>query len=186
MNKIILEIDVLKAALEIAPKRDVRTFLNGINLRSEGKMLYLNASDGNIVFRYTLDHHLDNWVGPEINLNIPRDVIERAIAGRKAAVILGYSAGKGWEDWRLGNESFSADSIAYPNIDRVVTSFENVRAIEHAYLDLKMLGKIQRSASHLCKIQTARFSFGDEQGTSIIKLANAPEVTYVLTSQKEF
>ena len=47
--------NILKAALEIAPKKDIRYYMNGVRVLREDKKLHIDATDGHVLFRATTE-----------------------------------------------------------------------------------------------------------------------------------
>ncbi len=52
--------NLLKAALEIAPRNDIRYYLNGVHFKREGDTLCINAADGRVMLQATC--HNAEWI----------------------------------------------------------------------------------------------------------------------------
>lgn len=117
---IILQKNVLKAALISAPKNDVRYYLNAVFLRvaASGKV-YIASTDGHRLF---LANVPANWTGeaqPAFDLIIPRATVDSAVkAGGDSITLSAMPDGR----YTLGDAVFARVDATYPNINAVIPS----------------------------------------------------------------
>jgi DNA polymerase-3 subunit beta len=115
---IILQKNVLKAALISAPKNDVRYYLNAVFLRvaASGKV-YIASTDGHRLF---LANVPANWTGeaqPAFDLIIPRATVDSAVkAGGDSITLSAMPDGR----YTLGDAVFARVDAKYPNINAII------------------------------------------------------------------
>ncbi len=112
MQAITLPINMLKAALISAGKKDARYYLNGICV--DGRTLV--ATDGSRLFAAKIP---DDELVPDVI--IPRDAVERALKiADKRQVVIGLSHDPVAKTWVLGGLTFEPIDGKYPDWRRLI------------------------------------------------------------------
>lgn len=117
--KITFKTSSLFAALECAAKKDLRYYLQGINIQiTKDAVGMVYGTDGHILFAGQLPY--DGAVDVPLNLIIPTDAVKRL--DKKAEFTeLEYDG----QNYLLGGARFVPVDGRYPDIDRVIPSIDS-------------------------------------------------------------
>ena len=121
--KIQIETRLLKAALQVAPKADVRYYLNAVQLEVREQHITAVATDGHILFAGRINRPDVDSNGPvpetSCNVLIPREAVDAALKGYKGDTIeLECNATNGQH--RLGQTLFNEVDGKFPNWRKVI------------------------------------------------------------------
>ena len=116
----------LRAALVIAPKSDIRYYLNGVLIeRTPNGDLHYVSTDGHRLFAGV---QYANWTTDKdkagfFSMIIPRDTVDQAVKGRSSidVIELKHVAGR---EWKLGNVLFSPIEGTFPDWRRVLPNID--------------------------------------------------------------
>ena len=112
-----LETKHLKAALLMAPKKDIRYYLNSVLFRMHNGKLHTVATNGRTMLLGRTD---PMWIGEpcEIDIIIPRETVQDAIkiAGKNRFMDLLVTN----DSYSLGGLSFKPIEAKYPDYTRVI------------------------------------------------------------------
>ena len=121
MPSITIPVDVLKAALAVIPKHEIRFYLNGLHINAQGR--WLEATDGLIALRIPLPFEPPVGMG---NVIVSRAVVEQMVDAAKAdgsRIITLRQEGSKLYRTNVGAHDvvFGAVSAQFPDLDRVFT-----------------------------------------------------------------
>lgn len=135
---------VLKALLHVAGKRDLRHYLNAINIRQESEgTLRLEATDGHVAMWARL-HLLPPLLPVGETRLVERAALERALKLGPAELRVDAGA------LHYGPLALAlVGSTAYPNLDRVVPAKHCDKPSAEIGLDAKLLGKMCKAIEAL-------------------------------------
>ncbi len=116
---ITLNVQLLKASLECAGKKDIRNYLNGvfIDLINEDELVYC-GTDGHILFAAKAKLEITSGNPAGTSLIIPRTVIEAALKGVKSQTVELASIHEG--SYRLNQTIFYPVDGKFPDYQRVI------------------------------------------------------------------
>lgn len=109
----------LKAALLCAATNDLRQYLNAVHIRKENGSLYVESSDGSIIFQ---NRRPCGDQGP-LSLLIPKEIIAAFLSMKKKDCALT----KKGDSWDLGGFGFDPIQGVFPDVGRY---FENRKTPE--------------------------------------------------------
>lgn len=138
----------LKAALVIAPKADIRYYLNGVLIeRTPNGDLHYVSTDGHRLFagvQYA-DWRTDKDKPGLLTLIIPRDTVDQAVKGRASIdqIELTHVSGR---EWKLGNVLFTPIEGTFPDWRRVLPSLEG-REERHAMFNWAYINDAEKALS---------------------------------------
>jgi DNA polymerase III sliding clamp (beta) subunit (PCNA family) len=118
--KITFKTSSLFAALECSAKKDIRYYLQGINIQiTKDAVGMVYGTDGHILFAGQLPYEGD-YCPPTLNLIIPTDAVKRL--DKKAEFTdLEFDG----QNYLLGGARFVPVDGRYPDIGRVIPSIDN-------------------------------------------------------------
>lgn len=113
----------LLAALICAANKDIRHYLNGVNVRyvpggKDGGTLVLSGTDGHMLFCGTAPADWDGPVGEPFDIMIPGDIVKTACKGKNPDTVALERAADG--HYVLGNMVFSPIDGRYPDVERII------------------------------------------------------------------
>lgn len=162
MTSMTLPVDVLKAALAVIPKHEIRYYLNGLHINAQGR--WLEATDGLIALRIPLPFE------PPADMNnviVPREAVERMVNVAKAdgsRIVTLQQEGSKLYRANVGahNVVFGGMNAQFPDLDRVFTPGSPTPPADMLpyCLDAKLLDKWFKAQRALFK--TAYLHDGDE------------------------
>jgi hypothetical protein len=118
--KITVKTSALFAALECAAKKDIRYYLQGINIQiTKNALGMVYGTDGHILFAGQLPYEGD-YCPPTLNLIIPTDAVKRL--DKKAEFTELEFDG---QNYLLGGARFIPLDGRYPDIGRVIPSIDH-------------------------------------------------------------
>jgi DNA polymerase-3 subunit beta len=121
-----ISVNYLTAALVIAPKSDIRYYLNGVNMAfkhgEESSVLEVVSTDGHMLFKavQTLKYSEDTQTA-DFSMIIPRDVVDTAVrtakrVKRSTITLEALPDGR----YMLGETVFATIDGKYPDYERIV------------------------------------------------------------------
>jgi len=118
--KITLKTSALFAALECSAKKDLRYYLQGINIQiTKDAVGMVYGTDGHILFAGQLPYEGD-YCPPTLNLIIPTDAVKR-LDKKTEFTELEFDG----QNYLLGGARFIPLDGRYPDIGRVIPSIDN-------------------------------------------------------------
>src|SRR6056297_3218903 len=107
----------LKAAALMAPKKDVRYYLKGVNVRNDSDLLTYTATDGRALVSIKEPIEGIKHEVTDFNIIIPLDVVKKIPLKWKIVELelINESA----KQWRLGDLLFCPVDGRYPDFERV-------------------------------------------------------------------
>ena len=123
MNTYAIPTDVLKALRLGTADKDVRYYLKGVHLKSDGKTIRLNASNGHVLFTYSAEMTVYEGEEPPIpcEIIIPNESIDLALKATGKALVLRVDiTGEGPETKHtIANIPFTPLDGRYPEAQRI-------------------------------------------------------------------
>ena len=131
----------IRAMLHLAAKKDIRYYLQGINIVRDNRGTYIEATDGHILFagQCPIDV-IDAPASYGFQIIIPSDTI-KAIDKKAEFIDLETIEGGAKDYYLLGNARFQAIDARYPDISRVVPARDAFSELKVSYFDPELLVK---------------------------------------------
>lgn len=117
MTNITLPVDCLKAALAVIPKAEIRYYLNGLHINTQGR--WLEATDGLIALRIPLEPPADMN-----NVIVPREAVERMVNVAKADGSRIVTLQQ--EDSKLYRANVGAQDVVFGRVDAQFPDLDRV------------------------------------------------------------
>lgn len=122
MFNITIESKTLKAALECTGSKDVRFYLNVVHVRVDSGNVYIESTDGHVLFQ---------TIAPFVELSdqsimIPRDIVEMVIKMKLFNVELKQGSDN---QWSLGPVVFVPVDGRFPDLSRVIPKKGDIHAM---------------------------------------------------------
>ena len=138
-------LNVLKGLLAVAPRSDIRYYLNGVNIvRGEDQLVRLSATDGHILISLVI---YSNMFDVEPNTNV-------VICAKSLTNILKMFNKKSVLTFKSSNESvtingYNLETIDgnYPNVERVLNFKHKPTATSEIGMNLDLLAKLCKGCS---------------------------------------
>ena len=138
-------LNILKGLLAVAPRSDIRYYLNGVNIvRGEDQLVRLSATDGHIIISLVISSDLFDV---EQNTNV-------IICAKSLTNILKMFNKKSVLTFKSSNESvtingYNLETIDgnYPNVERVLNFKHKPTATSEIGMNLDLLAKLCKGCS---------------------------------------
>lgn len=160
--------NILKAALEIAPKKEIRYYMNGLHIERLGSTVNVEATDGHCAFRATFtDPDVVNMFPLEFDKILSHASLSQAMKLFKKNDNVQFDiVGDVVTVKGLGIETIDG---RFPQLGRVLNGLENNRGTSTGltFSLLERIGKVAKTAMQSEKYQTGIMNCGD--GISVIE-----------------
>ena len=124
--KVLLDYNILKAALPCAAANDIRYYLNGVYIKATSNEVRYAATDGHLLFTAKKESGIDNW---NVEIIIPTITVERAIESHEK--VYGEKSG----EINISLESIDEDRYILIGECRYILVDQVFKAIDGTYPD---------------------------------------------------
>ena len=172
--------NILKAGLEIAPKNEIRYYMNGLHIARRENILNVEATDGHIAFRATFtDPDVVNMFPLEFDKILSHASLSQMMKIFKKNDVVQFDI----LDDAITVKGLRIETIDgnFPQIDRVLNGLENKRGTSTGltFSLLERVGKVAKIAMQSVKVETGVMNCGD--GISVIEFKfSIPQVEMVV------
>lgn len=140
---------LLKALLGCAGRKDVRYYLNAVNIDEVGGALRFSASDGHVSLQVVFDSTVRDAFLPDVPAGsaglLDRNALEIAVKQKDAA--LSVSAGA----WAFGACGLSLVDGRFPDLPRAMSLGAGTKAAAEKGVDFTLLAQIAKALTDLQK-----------------------------------
>lgn len=138
-------LNILKSLLAVAPRSDIRYYLNGVNIvRGEDQLVRLSATDGSIIISLVISSGLFD-VEPNTNVIICAKSLTNVLRMFDKKSVLTFKASH--ESTTINGYNLDMIDGNYPDVRRVLNFNHKPEATREIGMNLKILAKLCKGCS---------------------------------------
>lgn len=170
---------LLKAMLLIAPKSDIRYYMNGVSIRNENGVVIVTATDGHSLLQVRLNGNEEGVLDIEEGKHA---ILDHASATRilklytkKTPPEIVLREGMAF----FGNAEVETIDGRFPDVDRVVRQrTEKTRSADAQGIRLDLISRVAKAASMLTEYSTC--TMHDANGYKLFRETDAGTITALI------
>ena len=162
-------LNILKGLLAVAPRSDIRYYLNSVNIvRGEDHLVRLSATDGHIIISLTISSGLFD-VEPLTDVVICAKSLNNILKmfDKKSELILKASN----ESVTINDYNVEIIDGNYPNVERVLNSKHKPEATREIGLNLDLLAKLCKGCSTILNLKHGGAKFHIREASDSILIS---------------
>tara|TARA_R110002072_G_scaffold169949_5_gene323516 strand:+ start:15033 stop:15578 length:546 start_codon:yes stop_codon:yes gene_type:complete len=162
-------LNVLKGLLAVAPRSDIRYYLNGVNIvRGDDRLVRLSVTDGHIIISLVISSDLFD-VEPLTNVIICAKSLTNILKMFDKKSILTIKASN--ESVTINGYNLETIDGNYPNVERVLNFKHKPTATSEIGLNLDLLAKLCKGCSTILNLKHGGAKFHIREASDSILIS---------------